>query len=147
MTKISLALGSYNLVRKIHIWHWYNTECNKCWLKEGPLISSGELRRMSWKQHLSHNRREGSPPPSKGNKAEGKNWTEMCMRKAQAHNVHHVECVSKVPNGFCDQKNCMRGEYRRQQSWGSRSRSWSTLIDTVRSQNFILWTKEHGRVC
>lgn len=25
----------------------------------------------------------------------------MCMRKAQAHKVHHVECVSKVPNGFC----------------------------------------------
>lgn len=40
-------------------------------------------------------------PPPKGNKAEEKNWTEMCMRKAQAHKVHHVECVSKVPNGFC----------------------------------------------
>lgn len=132
MTKILSTLGSYHLVRTIHIWHWYKTEWNKCWLKEEPLILVGNeggcnenssIWAVPWREKAFF---------PKGSKGEGENQTETCMRKGNG-----VQCALKTPSGFVAKT--VWGGCGRLPSWAGGSRSWSTLIDIVKSHSFILW--------
>lgn len=148
MTKILSTLGSYHLVRTIHIRHWYKTEWNKCWLKGEPLILVGNeggcnknssIWAVPWREKAFF---------PKGSKGERENQMETCMRKGKG--MQYTSCTRRMyfenPRWFCG-KDSLRRMWK-----AAKLGRWEQIMKHLdwyceKSQLHSVGNKEHGGVC